>query len=127
MTVVIVDLAGLESADLAGVRLGAQIMGHKAAVIARTPVERFFATLAVAAGTERSLPGAGQMRTAPVVLPFEERERPSDAREDRRLLIEYLDLLSANIRLSPGVRGVYDSIRHQLVGPGDEAWYEATQ
>ena len=127
MTVVIVDLAGLEAADLAGVRLGAQIMGHKAAVIARLRVEGFFGALAVAAAAERSRLGEGRARTAAVALPFEERDSPADARADRRLLIEYLDLLSANGRLSPGVRGVYESIRHQVAEPGDEEWPETMQ
>jgi hypothetical protein len=117
----VLDLSALEDADLRAVRLGAQIMSHKAALEGRPEVEGLFATLSVGADGElaRRDP-AGGTGNGWVVLPFpQHNDRPADVAEDRRLLLESLDLLRANPRLSMAVRAAYESIHAQLAEPGD--------
>jgi hypothetical protein len=118
----ILDLSAFGVADLHAVRLGAQIMSHKAALERRPRVEGLFAALGVGVDGELARrdqgPSAGN---GSVVLAFAQGDdRPADAREDHRLLGEYLDLLRANPRLSAAVRGAYDSIRDQLAEPGED-------
>ena len=123
MSLAVLDLSTLEPADLRALRLGAQVMSHKAALEQRPRVGVVFAALS--AGVEAELARRDQAcpeGTGSVILPFAEREdRLVEAGEDRRLLGEYLDLLCANAGLSAAVRGAYDVIRDQLAEPGDSS------
>jgi hypothetical protein len=115
------DLSELDSVDLASLRLGAQVMSHKAELAARPRVETFFKALQLTVDEELArrkqtdddkplvsvadLPLAG---LAPGITPATD--------EDRTLAAEYLDLLHANVRLSEPVRHAVRTLRNQL-GP----------
>jgi hypothetical protein len=115
------DLSALDGVDLQALRLGAQIMGHKAELAARPRVETFFKGLQMTVDEELArrkrepddkplvsvaeLPLAGLAETAVPATP-----------EDRRLTAELLDLLGGNERLSPPVRHAVRTLREHL-GP----------
>ena len=124
------DLSGLATLDLEALRLGAQVMRHKAELAARPTVESYFlrlqftldaelsrrrrepdhrplvslAALPLAAhdGSGASEPGGDHAAAGAALL------------EDRRLATEYLDLLGANDRLSPAVRQAVRTLQDHL-------------
>jgi hypothetical protein len=115
------DLSELDSVDLASLRLGAQVMGHKAELAARPRVEVFFKALQLTVDEEltrrkrevddKPLVSVAQL---PLTGPAET-EAPATP-EDRQLTAELLDLLGGNERLSPPVRRAVRTLREQL-GP----------
>jgi hypothetical protein len=114
-----VDLSELDSVDLASLRLGAQVMSHKAELAVRPRVESFFKALLLTVDEELArrnqapddiplvspadLPLAG---VAPGLQPATD--------EDRRLTVEYLDLLHGNERLSDPVRHAVRTLRDRV-------------
>ena len=109
------DPSGFAPADLRALRLGAQIMGHRASLAARPEVGAFFAQLEgqLALELRRGADAARQAR--PMTLTIGEgTARPGAAIEDRRVLAEYLDLLADNIALSVPVRRACASLSEQL-------------
>jgi hypothetical protein len=119
------DLSELDAVDLAALRLGAQVMTHKAQLAARPRVEVFFHTLEATVDEEvarrrrepddtplvslDALPLVGGTDAATSDAPA-----PTATEEDRRLAADYLDLLQTNIRLSGPVRAAVRSLREQL-------------
>ena len=115
------DLSDLDGVDLSALRLGAQVMGHKAELAARPRVETFFKTLQWKVDEEiarRRREPDGKPLVSLGVLPVGAVEAATvpPSEEDRRLTAEYLDLLGSNDRLSPPVREAVRSLREQL-GP----------
>lgn len=101
-------LTALADADLVALRLGAQVLAHKAELEDRPRVAAYFELL------EQSVLAELASRTRGMRV---ETERPevtlgdvADA-EDRRLTAEYLGLLVANERLSPGLRDLCRALR----------------
>jgi hypothetical protein len=112
------DLSVLDTDDLRALRLGAQVLGHRAALEARPRVATFFAALTSGADTALArrgrLDGAWSER---ITLTLDESgDRPDENVEDRRLLVEYVNLLGGNPRLTAGVRGVFVSLGERLFG-----------
>jgi hypothetical protein len=121
------DLSELDGVDLSALRLGAQVMTHKAQLAARPRVESFFKTLQVTVDEElarrkrdpddkplvslAALPLVGDPRS-PADADADPVTDPTD--DDRRLAADYLDLLQTNIRLSEPVRAAVRSLREQL-------------
>ncbi len=115
------DLSELDAVDLHSLRLGAQVMSHKAELAERPRVEIFFKGLQLTVDEELA-----RRRRAPddkplvslSTLPLGVRDAAAQAalEADRRLAAEYLDLLGANDRLSPSVRQAVRTLREQL-GP----------
>lgn len=103
------SLDTLTDADVEALRLGAQVLSHRAGPERRPAVARYFTALEDALKIEigRRNASAASAETAEhgMALP-----RPADA-EDRRLVAEYLGLLIANERLSPAVRVVCRELR----------------
>ncbi len=125
------DLSELDSVDLQALRLGAQVMSHKAELAERPRVEVFFTTLQVTVDDELAR-RKGEPDTKPLVsvdtLPLLAAVEGADPDQtgvgappvateaDRQLAAEYLDLLQTNIRLSGPVRQAVRALRDQL-GP----------
>jgi hypothetical protein len=115
------DLSDLDAVDLQSLRLGAQVMSHKAELAARPRVEIFFKGLQLTVDEElarRKRAPDDKPLVSPSTLPL---RVPDPAAEgaveaDRRLAAEYLDLLGANDRLSLSVRQAVRTLREQL-GP----------
>ena len=115
------DLTDLDGVDLTSLRLGAQIMSHKAELASRPRVETFFKGLQWKVDEEiarrrrepdtKALIGLG---TLPIVTTDAAASPPTE--DDRRLAAEYLEILGANDRLSPSVRDACRTLREQL-GP----------
>lgn len=115
------DLTDLDGVDLTALRLGAQVMSHKAELAERPRVETFFKGLQWKVDEEiarrRSEPDAKPLiglGALPVVTVDAAASPPTE--DDRRLAAEYLELLGANDRLSPSVRDACRTLREQL-GP----------
>jgi hypothetical protein len=114
------DLSDLDGVDLSALRLGAQVMSHKAELASRPRVETFFKTLQSKVDEEiarRRREPDGKPLLSLNVLPIDvaaAEAPPTD--EDRQLTAEYLDLLGSNVRLSPPVREAVRSLREAL-GP----------
>jgi hypothetical protein len=115
------DLSELDSVDLASLRLGAQVMSHKAELAARPCVETFFKALQLTVDEElarrKQTPDEKPLVSAaelPLAGLASTTAPPTD--EDRTLAAEYLDLLHANARLSEPVRHAVRTLRRQL-GP----------
>ena len=127
MTLRQLDLSDLDSIDLQALRLGAQVMEHKAELAEHPRVEFFFKGLQLTVDEElarrkrvpddkplisaAALPLAGIGADPGGVAPT-----PNPTEDDRRLAAEYLDLLGANERLSPSVREACRTLRQHL-GP----------
>ncbi|HVM29642.1 MAG TPA: hypothetical protein VM305_02565 [Candidatus Limnocylindrales bacterium] len=94
------ELAALSDADLFGLRLAGQVLGHKAALVGRPRVARWFAELETVMGAELARRGVGVLLASEpdLVLPAD-----ADA-EDYSVLAEYLSLLAANAALSDAQR-----------------------
>lgn len=108
------DLDGLTDSELESLRLGAEVMSHKAGLEQRPLVAAFFAQL------EQVTRAAARARTGGTPA-GEAAELRLDARaeqDDRRLVAEYLGLLVANERLSTAVRQVCRDLRarHSQLG-----------
>jgi len=102
------ELASLPDADLVGLRLAAQVLGHKAEVSSRPNSAAYFADLqrVIQAALTSRLGGVRVLDDARLpVLPA-----GSDA-EDRRLVNEYLGLLIANEQLSSELRAACRGLR----------------
>jgi len=112
-----IALGRLTHPELAAIELSAQVMAHRAGLAARPLVARYFEVVRTAAGAEREVRGQpGSSAPGAVVL------LPADASpEDRRGVLESLDLLIANEGLPAAVRAVFrqlaDDARRQ---PPDE-------
>ena len=117
MNAVVLDLAALDVDDLRALRLGAQVMRHRAEVEARPRVATFFTALGN--GVERELVRRAQGHDLPagsITLTFDESAGwPGEPAEDRRSLVESLDLLGGNPRLPPSVRTTCALIRDRLL------------
>jgi hypothetical protein len=132
------DLSTLGIADLQALRLGAQVMRHKAELAVRPRVEGYFSRLLLTLDAElarrRSVSDASpvvSLSSLPLAAPdagtttTSTEGTPSANRislvEDRRVAAEYLDLLGANDRLSPAVRLAVRTLRENLhaTEPGD--------
>jgi hypothetical protein len=116
------DLSDLDGVDLTALRLGAQVMSHKAELAARPRVETFFKTLQWKVDEEIAR-RRHESDTKPLAsfaaLPLATADAAAQAppsTEDRRLTAEYLDILGANDRLSPPVRQAFRTLREAL-GP----------
>ncbi len=121
MTDAELDLAALDTVDLAALRLGAQVMGYKAGLAGRPRVEVFFGAIRVGVDTE--LARRGRSSDGLEILPLIVRmpsavEGPAATSEDRAVAAEYLALLCANPRLSEGVRAACETLRVQLEPAG---------
>jgi hypothetical protein len=93
-------ISALSDADLFGLRLAGQVLGHKAALAGRPLVARWFADFEAVVAGELAQRGVGIVLTDQPGL-----ELPSDAdAADRRLLGEYLELLAGNEGLSDAQR-----------------------
>ena len=132
------DLSGLGLLDLQALRLGAQVMGHKAMLAERPRVEGYFSrllfTLEAEVSQRRGVPD-GWPLVSPSTLALgapdagpqaggTEAELPAKRLalvEDRRVAAEYLDLLGANDSLSDAVREAVRALRESLddTTPGD--------
>lgn len=118
------DLSGLDTVDLQALRLGAQVMKHKAEYAARPRVEVYFKGLQLTVDFElarRKHPSDDKPLVSVDELPLADagvRAGPAAAAslEDRQLAAEYLDILEANDRLSQPVREACRTLREQL-GP----------
>ena len=114
------DLSDLDGVDLSALRLGAQVMSHKAELASRPRVETFFKTLQWKVDEEiarrRREPDSKPLVSLGVLPVAAETAATPPEAEDRRLAAEYLDLLGSNERLSPSVREACRSLREQL-GP----------
>jgi hypothetical protein len=101
-------LTALADADLVALRLGAQVLAHKAELAARARVAAYFELLEKSALAELASRARGirtvTERPQPTLAPV------ADA-EDRRLTAEYLGLLVANERLSPELRDLCRALR----------------
>jgi hypothetical protein len=120
----VLDLSDLDALDLQSLRLGAQVMEHKAELAAHPRVEFFFKGLQLTVDEElarrKSVPDDKPLVTLdalplpPAGAGIAPAATPSQ--EDRRLAAEYLDLLEANDRLSVPVRLACRTLREHL-GP----------
>jgi hypothetical protein len=103
-------LSALADADLVALRLGAQVLAHKAELAERARVATYFELL------ERSVLAEVASRTRGMRAVTERQEVSlgdlADA-EDRRLIAEYLGLLVSNERLSPELRDLCRALRAQ--------------
>lgn len=117
MNAVVLDLAVLGVEDLRALRLGAQVMQHRADVEGRPRVAAFFAALMNGIEHELARRAQGQdVLTRTITLGFDEAADWSHGPGgDHRFLLESLDLLGSNPRLSHGVRTTCASIRDRLV------------
>ena len=116
------DLSALDGVDLQSLRLGAQIMGHKAELAERPRVETFFKGLQLTVDAElarRKREPDDKPLVSVSALPLLQQDaagRAAATDEDRRLTAELLDLLGGNERLSPPVRHAVRTLREHL-GP----------
>ena len=98
------SLSALTPADLASLRLAAQVMSHRALLAGTPAAALYFDSLATAVDGEqaaRSQLGAGDgARVAPLLI---DGARGTD---DRRVIREYLAVLAANERLPASVREI---------------------
>ena len=100
-------VSGLADAELFGLRLAAQVLGHKAALAGRPRVARWFADLESLIAFRLASRGVG------VVLGAEPRLAlaPDADAADRRLLAEYLGLLADNEGLTKAQRETCRALR----------------
>lgn len=112
-------LSDLTDADVHALRLGAQVMGHKAELDGRERVAGYFDRLEAALRAEISAradialrPDVAGRRYVRAISGTPElwADLQADA-EDRRLVAEYLDLLIANERLSAALRELCRALR----------------
>lgn len=98
----------LTDSDLFGLRLAGQVLGHKAALLGRPRVARWFADLESVVASELARRGVGVVMISQpsLALPAQ-----ADA-ADRQLLAEYLGLLAAN----QGLSGEQRDYCRQLLG-----------
>ncbi|HEY7599348.1 MAG TPA: hypothetical protein VH741_05430 [Candidatus Limnocylindrales bacterium] len=93
-------LAELADADLLALRLAAQVLAHKAALVGRPLVGRWFGELERAVDFALARRGVGLVLGQPAAPSL-----PADASaEDRRLVVEHLGLLAGNDRLAEALR-----------------------
>ncbi len=113
------DLSVLDAEDLRALRLGAQVLGHRAALEARPRVATFFAALTSGADTALARRGRsdGAWSERITLMLDEPGDEPDGSVEDRRLLVEYVNLLGGNSRLTDGVRRVFMSLGERLFAP----------
>ena len=115
MSDVILDLSAFEPEDLRGLRLGAQVMRHRAGLAVRPWVVAFFVALDLEVDQELARRERACVPCGSITLTFDELvDRSGEGREDRRLLAEYLDVLGGNPRLSMAVRQACASMGDQL-------------
>ena len=115
------DLSDLDSIDLQALRLGAQVMSHKAELAARPRGETFFKGLQLRVDEElarrKQAPDHKPLISLSVLpLAIDDAAITPPTEEDRRLAAEYLELLGANDRLSATVRDACRTLRQHL-GP----------
>ncbi len=103
-------LADLTDADLVGLRLAAQVLGHKAELAGRARVAAFFGDLELAAQSELASRATGIR-----VVTRDGRPTLDDAADqgDEQLVEEYLALLAGNERLSPELRALCAALRQR--------------
>ena len=99
------SLSELTPADLASLRLAAQVMSHRALLAGTPAAALYFDSLATAVDGEQAArsqlgAGGGGSPVAPLLL---DGARGTD---DRRVIREYLAVLAANNRLPTSVREV---------------------
>ena len=113
------DLSTLDADDLRALRLSAQVLGHRAALEARPRVATFFAALT--SGAEAALTGRdrhdGAWSERLTVTLEEPGDGPDERVADRRLLVESINLLGGNPRLTAEVRAIFQAVGEQLFGP----------
>jgi len=121
MTAINVDLSVLGTEDLETLRLGAQVLRHRADLEGRSRVASFFTALGRGADealTRRSRSDGAWAGALTMVLD-QRVDSPEERLEDDRLLAEYLSLLRDNPQLSVRVRAVCGSITGRLLGHHD--------
>jgi hypothetical protein len=121
VTAINVDLSVLGTEDLEALRLGAQVLSHRADLEGRSRVATFFSALGRGADealTRRSRSDGAWTGALTIVLD-QRADSPGEELEDHRLLTQYLDLLGNNPQLSVGVRAICGSIRGRLLGHAD--------
>lgn len=113
------DLSVLDAEDLRALRLGAQVLGHRAAIEARPQVATFFAALTGGADAALARRGRsdGAWSECITLMLGEPGDQLDWSVEDRRLLVEYVNLLGGNSRLPDGVRRVFMSLGERLFAP----------
>jgi hypothetical protein len=94
------DVAELNDADLFGLRLAGQVLGHKAALAGRPHVARWFSDLEAVMGAELARRGVGVVLVTEPGLAL----APDADASDYALLSEYLAMLAANPGLSDAQR-----------------------
>lgn len=108
-------LAGLTDDDLEALRLGAQVLAHRAGPVRHPAVAVYFSELEAAVKAEIALratsPGEPERQAVADRAPIRLVATPPTDAEDRRLVAEYLGLLVANERLSPAVRDACRALR----------------
>ena len=102
------QLTALADGDLVALRLGAQVLAHKAELAERVQVAAYFEALEQAVLVELAsrTPGLRAVSAPPAVG-----LAPAADAEDRRLTAEYLGLLVANERLSPQLHDLCRALR----------------
>lgn len=116
MRAVTLDVSVLGLDDLRALRLGVQVVGHRAALESRPHVATFLGMLMSGlddAIARRSRTGGAWDGSISLQLD-EPPNRPGEVVPDRELVVEYVELLRANLRLSIGVRAVCESLVQQL-------------
>jgi hypothetical protein len=119
VTVPAVDLSELDGVDLDALRLGAQVMRHKAELAERPRVESFFREIALTVDQEiarrrrtpddRPLVALADLPLVGVAVPA-----AGPTADDRRMTADLLALLGGNDRLSPPVRNAWRVLREHV-------------
>ena len=121
MTAISVDLSVLGTEDLEALRLGAQVLRHRADLEGRSRVASFFTALGrgVDEALTRRSRSDGAWAGALTIVLDQRVDSSEELLEDDRLLAEYLSLLCDNPELSVHVRAVCGSISRRLLGHRD--------
>jgi hypothetical protein len=96
------SLEDLDDGDVFGLRLAAQVLGHKASLAGRPRVARWFADFEALAGGELARRGVGILLTSSPTPRLPAEAEPAD----RRLLAEYLRLVAQNGGLTAAQRAI---------------------
>jgi hypothetical protein len=106
-----IGLGELSAADLHALRLATQVFRHRAQMLAKPALDRYWADLGRAVDFELARHGVGfVLGQAPDV----QLDETADA-DDRQLLAEQLGLLAGNDQLAPAVRALCSTLRSRIV------------
>jgi hypothetical protein len=121
MRAINLDLSVLGVEDLEALRLGAQVLRHRAELEGRPRVAAFFAALGRGAddAIHRRSRSNGAWDGSLTVVLQEPVDGLAESAHDDRLLTQYLSHLSDNPQLSRGVRSLCGSIKSRLTAHPD--------